>query len=65
VRPFADVLANEAVANLDGDDIDSNPVGLARVHGGYEVADAGGNAVVLRPAGMPMSLRVRSLPSPK
>ena len=46
VRPFADVLANEAVANPDGDDIDSNPVGLARVHGGYVVADAGGNAVV-------------------
>jgi hypothetical protein len=43
---FADVLANEAVANPDGTDIDSNPVGLLRQGGGYVIADAGGNAVV-------------------
>jgi hypothetical protein len=43
---FADVLANEAVANPDGTDIDSNPVGLVRQGEGYILADAGGNAVV-------------------
>ena len=43
---FADVLANEAVANPDGTDIDSNPVGLVRQGEGYLLADAGGNAVV-------------------
>ena len=43
---FADVLANEAAANPDGTDIDSNPVGLVRQGKGYLVADAGGNAVV-------------------
>ena len=43
---FADVLANEAVANPDGTDIDSNPVGLLRRGEGYDIADAGGNAVV-------------------
>jgi hypothetical protein len=43
---FADVLANEAVANPDGTDIDSNPVGLVRQGDGYVIADAGGNAVV-------------------
>jgi hypothetical protein len=43
---FADVLANEAVANPDGTDIDSNPVGLVRQGEGYIIADAGGNAVV-------------------
>jgi hypothetical protein len=43
---FADVLANEAVANPDGTDIDSNPTGLVRQGEGYLVADAGGNAVV-------------------
>jgi hypothetical protein len=43
---FADVLANEAVANPDGTDIDSNPVGLVRQGDGYIVADAGANAVV-------------------
>jgi hypothetical protein len=43
---FADVLANEASANPDGTDIDSNPVGLVRDGEGYVVADAGGNAVV-------------------
>jgi sugar lactone lactonase YvrE len=46
VSLFADVLANEAVANPDGTDIDSNPVGLLRQGGRYVVADAGGNAVV-------------------
>jgi hypothetical protein len=43
---FADVLANEAAANPDGTDIDSNPVGLVRQGEGYILADAGGNAVV-------------------
>ena len=43
---FADVLANEVVANPDGTDIDSNPVGLLRRGEGYDIADAGGNAVV-------------------
>jgi hypothetical protein len=43
---FADVLANEAVDNPDGTDIDSNPVGILRQGEGYLVADAGGNAVV-------------------
>jgi hypothetical protein len=43
---FADVLANEAAANPDGSDIDSNPVGLVRQGEGYLVADAGGNAIV-------------------
>jgi hypothetical protein len=43
---FADVLANEAAANPDGTDIDSNPTGLVRQGEGYLVADAGGNAVV-------------------
>ena len=46
VSLFADVLANEAVANPDGTDIDSNPVGLVRQGEGYILADAGGNAVV-------------------
>ena len=43
---FADVVANEASANPDGTDIDSNPVGLVRDGEGYVLADAGGNAVV-------------------
>jgi hypothetical protein len=43
---FADVLANEASANPDGTDIDSNPVGFFRDGEGYVLADAGGNAVV-------------------
>ena len=43
---FADVVANEAVANPDGTDIDSNPVGILRDGEGYVVADAGGNAIV-------------------
>jgi hypothetical protein len=43
---LADVLANEAAANPDGTDIDSNPVGILDDHEGYVVADAGGNAVV-------------------
>ncbi len=46
VSLFADVLANEASANPDGTDIDSNPVGLTRDGEGYVLADAGGNAVV-------------------
>jgi hypothetical protein len=43
---FADVLANEAVANPDGTDIDSQPNGLVRQGEGYIVADSGANAVV-------------------
>jgi hypothetical protein len=43
---FADVLANEAAANPDGTDIDSQPNGLVRQGAGYVVADSGGNAVV-------------------
>jgi hypothetical protein len=43
---FADVVANEAIANPDGTDVDSNPVGLVRDGEGYVLADAGGNAVV-------------------
>ena len=46
VSLLADVLANEASANPDGTDIDSNPVGLLRQGNGYYLADAGGNAVV-------------------
>jgi hypothetical protein len=46
VTLFADVLANEAVANPDGTDIDSNPVGMVRQGEGYVLADAGANAVV-------------------
>jgi hypothetical protein len=46
VSLFADVIANEADANPDGTDIDSNPVGLFRHGQRYVVADAGGNAVV-------------------
>ena len=43
---FADVIANEAAANPDGTDIDSNPVGFVRHGQRYILADAGGNAVV-------------------
>jgi hypothetical protein len=43
---LADVLANEAVANPDGTDIDSNPVGILRQGSDHVVADAGGNAIV-------------------
>jgi hypothetical protein len=43
---LADVLANEAAANPDGTDVDSNPGGLLKSGDGYFVADAGGNAVV-------------------
>jgi hypothetical protein len=46
VSLFADVLANEAAANPDGTDIDSNPVGLLLDATGLVVADAGGNAIV-------------------
>jgi hypothetical protein len=46
VSLFADVLANEAAANPDGTDIDSNPVGLLLDGTGLLVADAGGNAIV-------------------
>jgi hypothetical protein len=46
VELLADVLANEAAANPDGTDIDSNPVGILRRGAAHVVADAGGNAVV-------------------
>jgi hypothetical protein len=43
---FADVVGNEATANPDGTDVDSNPVGILRHGESFYVADAGGNAVV-------------------
>ena len=43
---FADVLANEAVANPEPTDIDSNPAGILRQGESYVVADAGGNAIL-------------------
>jgi hypothetical protein len=46
VSLFADVIANEASANPDGTDINSDPTGLVRDGDGYVLADAGGNAVV-------------------
>jgi len=46
VTLFADVLANEATANPDGTDIDSNPTGIVRDGEGYVLTDSGGNAVV-------------------
>jgi hypothetical protein len=44
VEPFADVLANEAAADPEPTDIDSNTVGILRR--GSSVADAGGNAIL-------------------
>jgi hypothetical protein len=46
VALFADVLANEASANPEPSDIDSNPVGILRHGSSYVIADAGGNAIV-------------------
>ena len=46
VTVLADVLANEAFANPDGTDINSDPTGLFRQGDGYLVTDSGGNAVV-------------------
>ena len=43
---FADVLQNEADANPDDTDFDSNPVGILRQGSAYQVADAGGNSLV-------------------
>lgn len=43
---LADIAAYEAEANPDRTDLDSNPAGISRRGGGYDVADAGGNAVV-------------------
>jgi hypothetical protein len=46
VSLFADVLANEAAANPDGTDINSDPTGILKNGDGYIVADSGGNAFV-------------------
>jgi hypothetical protein len=46
VTSFADVAANEARANPDHKQVDSNPVGILRHGRRYLVADAGGNDVV-------------------
>jgi sugar lactone lactonase YvrE len=43
---LADIAAYEAEANPDKTDLDSNPAGISRRGGGYDVADAGGNSVV-------------------
>jgi len=43
---FADVLANEATANPEPADIDSNPAGIVRSGESYLIADAGGNSIV-------------------
>jgi hypothetical protein len=46
VWPFADIVQNEEDTNPDLGDVDSNAFDLALRHGGYLVADAGGNAVL-------------------
>ena len=46
VSLLGDVLANEAIANPEPTDIDSNPVGILADNEGYVIADAGGNAIV-------------------
>ena len=46
VEVVFDAARYEARANPDGQDVDSNPTGLARSRGGWVVADAGANAVV-------------------
>ena len=46
VWPFADISQYEADNNPDGGEVDSNANGLAVRHGGYVVADAGGNSVL-------------------
>ena len=46
VWPFADISQYEADHNPAGGDVDSNAYGLAVRHGGYLVADAGGNDVL-------------------
>jgi sugar lactone lactonase YvrE len=46
VRPFADISQYEADHNPDGGEIDSNANGITVRHGGYVVADAGGNSVL-------------------
>ncbi len=45
--PFADIAANESANNPAGDEINSNPFGLAALPGGgFVVSDAGGNALL-------------------
>ena len=63
VELFADVLANEAAANPDGTDIDSNPVGFLRQGSRYVLADAGGNAVLRVVANTGSFRTVTALPS--
>ena len=46
VWPFADIVQYEADNNPDGGEVDSNANGIAVRHGGYVVADAGGNSVL-------------------
>jgi hypothetical protein len=46
VWPFADIVQYEHDANPDGNEVDSNANGLAVRHGGFLVADAGGNSVL-------------------
>lgn len=46
VWPFVDFAAYEASANPDGGPVDSDSYGLALRHGGYYVAEAGGNALL-------------------
>jgi glucose/arabinose dehydrogenase len=46
VWPFADISQYEADNNPDGGEVDSNANGLAVRHGGYVVADAGGNSAL-------------------
>ena len=46
VWPFADIVQYEADHNPDGGEVDSNANGIAVRHGGYVVADAGGNSVL-------------------
>lgn len=45
-RQVADIAGFEAVANPDGGVPDSNPQSVLDVHGGFYVADAGGNSLV-------------------
>jgi hypothetical protein len=46
VWPFADISQYEADNNPDGGEIDTNAYGITTRHGGYVVADAGGNSVL-------------------
>lgn len=58
----ADPAAFEAAANPDGNQIDSNPYGLASSHDGAVMTDAGGNSVIKVGHGGAISL-LAALPS--